>query len=142
MRYYEGFFLVFLNHFIPIHGIVGGYEAQKHRNWVVSAASCLMQNWTTEKSRTPKRTNRMKITTICMFKRTFRSRYFFLNMIFLLGLFHNFVSIWPLSRTRDSDCWYSVEVLVSGLGFGNFKGGGFRRPDSEENTNFCLTYQI
>ena len=42
MRYYEGFFLVFLNHFIPIHGIVGGYEAQKHRNWVVSAASCLM----------------------------------------------------------------------------------------------------
>ena len=32
MRYYEGFFLILVNHFIPIHGIVGGYEAEKHRN--------------------------------------------------------------------------------------------------------------
>ena len=32
MRYYEGFVLVFLDKFIQIHAIVGGYEAEKHRN--------------------------------------------------------------------------------------------------------------
>ena len=34
MRYYEGvfFILVVLDKFIPINGVVGGYEAQKHRH--------------------------------------------------------------------------------------------------------------